>query len=70
MASLNGIASFVDTLGRRNFNWTHKKVIHIFTRNKTCIHIFKYHVGLTYCNIHGKVHVGNFRLQLQTKVYL
>ena len=35
MPSLNGIASFVDTIGCRNFNWTHKKVMHILPLNKT-----------------------------------
>ena len=63
MASLNGIASFVDTIGCRNFNLTHKKVMHILSRNKTIYTHLKKKMLL---NIHGNVSVGNFRLQLQT----
>jgi len=35
MTSLNGIAVVVDTIGCRNFNLTHKKVMYILPRNKT-----------------------------------
>ena len=35
MTYLNNIASFVDTIGCRNFNLTHKKVMRILTRNQT-----------------------------------
>ena len=67
MASLNGIASFVDTIGCRNFKLTHNKVMHILPRNKTIYtHFFKKHIALTKCNTHGNVSVGNFRMQLQT----
>jgi len=40
MTSLKGSASFVDTLGCRTFNLTHKKLMHILPRKRQCIHIF------------------------------
>jgi len=46
MVSVNDIVSFVDTIGCRNFNLTHKKVMHILPRNKTIYTHSKKHVGL------------------------
>ena len=40
MTSLNGIAVVVDTIGCRNFNLTHKKVMYILPRNKTFFYTF------------------------------